>query len=208
MKPNNRPINNTSPATDVAQVPLFHTSQPNTVGSGPSFAKSGPVRYFMRQSMCSIKQKWLSFSYGFNPWWQYYVLIHLLSIVLLLFLFSLIWFCIFLAVSFCGHRIPYVALSASVIDRHVRWQIDHYSHRRLWPSTTPSSFLSLLICLGDVFWAWVSQPKTPHLILPFCFRVPSTSLWPAVKVEDNSINVFAPCLEFYVVLKLWLQIKM
>lgn len=69
----------------------------------------------------------------------------------LTFLSSLICFCIFLAVSFRCYRIPCVALSASVIDRHAGWQIDHYSHRRLWPSTTPSSFLSLLICLGDVF---------------------------------------------------------
>lgn len=44
MKLKDRPINITIPATDVAQVPLFHTSQPNTVGSSPSFAKSGPVR--------------------------------------------------------------------------------------------------------------------------------------------------------------------
>lgn len=172
MKPKNRPINNTSPATDVPQVPLFHTSRPNTVGSSPSFAKSVPARWFMRQSMCSIKQTLLSFSYGLNSWWQYYVPIHFLSIVLLLFLFPLIWSCIFRAVSFRGYRIPCVALSAWVIDRHARWQIDHYSHGRLWPCATPSSSLSLLICLGDVFWAWVSQTKgstsdTPPSVLAF-----------------------------------------
>lgn len=46
------------------------------------------------------------------------------------FLLSLIWFCLLLAVSSPGYRIPCVALSALVIDRHARWQIDHYSHRR------------------------------------------------------------------------------
>lgn len=155
------------------------------LAAAQSFAKSGTVRQFMEESMCSKKQTLLCFSYRFNPWWQYYVPIHLPSIVLLLFLFSLIWFCIFLAVSSFGYRIPCVALSASVIDRHARWQIDHYPHRRLWPSTTPSSLPSLLICLGDMFLAWVSHPKTPHLILPSCVSVPATSLWPAVKAEDD-----------------------
>lgn len=45
----------------------------------------------------------------------------------------------------------------------------------------------LLICLGEVPQAWVSQPKTlfPHLILPLSVSVPATSLWPAVKAEDD-----------------------
>lgn len=44
MKLKDRPINNTSPATDVA--PLFHTSQPNMVGSSLSFAeRSGEMVY-------------------------------------------------------------------------------------------------------------------------------------------------------------------
>lgn len=159
----------------------------------------------MEESMCSIKQKLLLLPV--QPMMTVLCAHSSSKYCALTFFFSLIWFCIFLAVSSRCYRIPSVALSASVIDRRARWQIDHYSHRRLWPSTTPSSLLSLLICLGDVFWAWVSHPKTPHLILPFCVSVSATSLWPAVKAEDDKINVFAPCLAFYVVVKLWLQIN-
>jgi len=46
----------------------------------------------------------------------------------------------------------------------------------------------LLICLGDVPQAWVSQPKTlfPQLILPvLSVSLQPASLWPAVKTEDD-----------------------
>lgn len=50
------------------------------------------------------------------------------------------------------------------------------------------SLAGLLICPGEVPRAWVSRPKTlffPHLILPLSVSVPATSLWPAVKAEDD-----------------------
>ncbi len=55
----------------------------------------------------------------------------------------------------------------------------------------------LLICLGEVPRAWVSKPKTlffPYLILPLSVSVHATSLWPAVKTEDDYIKVSAPCI--------------
>lgn len=102
-----------------------------------------------------------------------------------------------------GYRMPHIALSVLVIDSHVRWQIDHHSslgfsncgsgppphhHYSLWPIDLPGWGASGLgVQTKDSFFF-------PYLILPLSVSVHATSLWPAVKTEDDYIKVFAPCI--------------
>ena len=79
-----------------------------------------------------------------------------------------------------GYRMPHVALSALVIDSHVRWQIDHYwgsglSNRDSGPLPRHCHYSLLPI---DLCWVRCLRPgcpdqkTSPHVILPLSLSVP------------------------------------
>lgn len=130
-----------------------------------------------RGSLCGRMFKLLSCPQWFNSRWQYYVPIHLLSIMLLPCLSLSLRLTLSPAIS--GYQMPHVALSALVIDSHVRWQIDHYSglefsncgsgppphhhHYSFWPIDLPGRGASGLgVPTKDSFF-FFSTSDTPPL---------------------------------------------